>query len=148
MSDFIAALQQHPQILQLIGVVGFSLYITAFTLLQTGRICGNSVGYTCFVITAASCVLISLITAFNLAAFLIQASYVCIGLFGLARRYVLRRMRQSQMCQSKIRQPLAHPEPLRQSFAALRREARDRRTANPLVTQAGKSRAMSQAPLH
>jgi predicted membrane protein len=143
MSDFIAALQQHPQILQLIGVVGFSLYITAFTLLQTGRICGNSIGYTCFVVTAASCVLISLVTAFNLAAFLIQASYVCLGLFGLSRRYVLRKMRQSKMRQSQ-----SHPEPLRQSFAAMRREARDRRTANQLVTPVGKSRALSQASLH
>lgn len=138
MSDFIAALQQHPQILQLIGVVGFSLYITAFTLLQTGRICGNSVGYTCFVVTAASCVLISLVTAFNLAAFLIQSSYVCLGLFGLMRRYVLRKMRQSP----------PRPEPLRQSFAAMRRHARDRRSPNQLVTQASRRRGMSQAPLH
>ncbi|WP_083100317.1 CBU_0592 family membrane protein [Pseudophaeobacter leonis] len=143
MSDFIAALQQHPQILQLIGVVGFSLYITAFTLLQTGRICGNSVGYTCFVVTAASCVLISLVTAFNLAAFLIQASYVCLGLFGLSRRFVLRKMRQSKMRQSQ-----SQPEPLRQSFAAMRRHARDRRSPNQLVTQTGRRRGMSQAPLH
>jgi predicted membrane protein len=143
MSDFIAALQQYPQILQLIGVVGFSLYITAFTLLQTGRICGNSTGYTCFVVTAASCVLISLVTAFNLAAFLIQSSYVCIGLFGLLRRYVIRKTRQSSMRQS---QPQV--EPLRQSFAALRRSARERRSATQLLTQAERRGGMSQAPLH
>lgn len=114
MSDFISFLQNYPHILQVIGVFGFSLYITAFTLLQTGRICGNSVGYTCFVVTAASCVLISLVTAFNLAAFLIQSSYVCIGLFGLARRFVIRRMQQTRF----------HPTPMRQSFAATLRQSR------------------------
>lgn len=109
MRDFILFLQSYPQALQAIGVIGFSLYITAFTLLQTGRICGNSVGYTCFVVTAASCVLISLVTAFNLAAFLIQSSYVCIGLFGLTRRFVIKRFYQHA--------------PIRQSFAADMRQS-------------------------
>lgn len=114
MSDFILYLQSHPHILQAIGVIGFSLYITAFTLLQTGRICGNSVGYTCFVVTAASCVLISLVTAFNLAAFLIQSSYVCIGLFGLTRRFILKRISQNTFKHT----------PIRQSFAAEMRHSR------------------------
>jgi hypothetical protein len=134
MSNLISALQQHPDILQIIGVAGFSLYITAFTLLQTGRICGNSVGYTCCVVTAASCVLISLITAFNLAAFLIQSSYVCLGVFGLLRRYVIRKRDRST----------SQPAPLRQSFAAMRRNARNRRPAGPQVSQISETSALSQ----
>ena len=114
MRDFISFIQGYPQILQVIGVFGFSLYITVFTLLQTGRICGNSIGYTCFVVTAASCVLISLVTAFNLAAFLIQSSYDSISRFGLERRFVIRRMHQTRY----------HPAPIRQSFAAAMRQSR------------------------
>jgi hypothetical protein len=140
MSDLVFTFQQYPKVLQIIGVIGFSLYITAFTLLQTGRICGNSVGYTCFVITAASCVLVSLISAFNLAAFLIQASYVCLGLFGLSRRFVLNRGRHA----------CAEPEPLRQSFAAMRRQARDRtskpRSEDQEQTRASQARHMAPAP--
>ncbi|MDE4133037.1 hypothetical protein PXK00_07935 [Phaeobacter sp. QD34_3] len=113
MKDLISVLQGHPETLQAIGVFGFSLYITAFTLLQTGRICGNSAAYTCFVVVAASCVLISLVSAFNLAAFLIQSSYVCIGLFGLGRRLLIHRMKQD-----RYRSP-----PLRQSFAAAMRKS-------------------------
>lgn len=136
MSEIIFSLRQYPEVLQIIGVIGFSLYITAFTLLQTGRICGNSVGYTCFVVTAASCVLISLITAFNLAAFLIQASYVCLGMFGLSRRFVIHRMRQSK----------SEPEPLRQSFAAMRRQARQRRSADQPDRRRDRPKAMTSAP--
>ncbi len=138
MSDFVFTLRQYPEVLQIIGVIGFSLYITAFTLLQTGRICGNSVGYTCFVISAASCVLVSLISAFNLAAFLIQASYVCLGMFGLSRRFVLHKMRQSR----------SEPEPLRQSFAALHRQAKDRALdrARKRHLQPQSHRRVSQSP--
>lgn len=138
MSDIIFSLRQYPEVLQFIGVIGFSLYITAFTLLQTGRICGNSVGYTCFVVCAASCVLISLVSAFNLAAFLIQSSYVCLGLFGLTRRFVIRKMRP----------PKPEPEPLRQSFAAIQRQARQqrpKRTSRP-DSRPAKSRSMSPTP--
>ncbi|MEP2718889.1 hypothetical protein [Pseudophaeobacter sp.] len=135
MSELLFLLRQHPEMLQFIGVIGFSLYITAFTLLQTGRICGNSVGYTCFVVTAASCVLVSLVSAFNLAAFLIQASYVCLGLFGLMRRYVIRRMRFNRH----------EPEPLRQSFAAEVRQARQRRAVKTRAFRSDQSRSISQA---
>ena len=113
MRDLISILQGYPGTLQAIGVFGFSIYIAAFTLLQTGRICGNSATYTCFVVTAASCVLISLLSAFNLAAFLIQSSYVCIGLFGLARRFVIRRLNQNRY----------RPVSIWQSFAAAMRKS-------------------------
>ncbi|OIQ45289.1 MAG: hypothetical protein BM558_04380 [Roseobacter sp. MedPE-SW] len=136
MSDFILSLRQYPEVLQIIGVIGFSLYITAFTLLQTGRICGNSIGYTCFVISAASCVLISLISAFNLAAFLIQTSYVSLGLFGLSRRFVIHKLRQSK----------SEPEPLRQSFAAMRRQARQRHRTGQPDRQVARLRSMTSSP--
>lgn len=108
MRDLLIVLRQHPEALQMVGVIGFSLYITTFTLLQSGRLCGNGILYTSLIVTAASCVLISLITAFNLAAFLIQTSYVCIGFAGLMRRLLIKR-RQRLECDTPA---------LRQSFAA------------------------------
>ncbi len=91
MYEFLGVLRQYPEVLQTVGVIGFSLYILAFTCLQTGKLCGNSDLYAALVVCAASCVLISLTTAFNLAAFMIQFSYVLIGFFGLARRFFKRR---------------------------------------------------------
>lgn len=88
MYEFLDIIRQYPDALQKVGVFGFSLYILAFTCLQTGKVCGNSALYTGLVVCAATCVLISLASAFNLAAFLIQSSYVLIGVFGLTRRFV------------------------------------------------------------
>lgn len=85
-------LRQFPEVLQLIGILGFSLYIFTFSLLQAGKICGNSTRYACCIVVAASCVLLSLVTAFNLPAFLIQSSYIAIGLFGIVRRWLGRRV--------------------------------------------------------
>lgn len=136
MSDIILSLRQYPEVLQIIGVIGFSLYITAFTLLQTGRICGNSIGYTCFVISAASCVLISLISAFNLAAFLIQASYVSLGLLGLSRRFVIHKLKHTN----------SEPEPLRQSFAAMRRQARQRPRTGQTAQLMAQQRSLTSSP--
>lgn len=111
MPDILIFLRQFPETLQMVGVMGFSLYITTFTLLQSGRLCGNSPLYTSLIVTAASCVLISLVTAFNLAAFLIQASYVSIGIGGLLRRLFIKRRERME----------AYTPPLRQSFAATMR---------------------------
>lgn len=70
---------------ELIGVVGAFVYIGGFFLLQTGRICGNSVTYALSKVAAASLVLVSLATAFNLAACVIQIAYAAIGGSGMDR---------------------------------------------------------------
>lgn len=69
--------------LQMIGVIGSCTYVCVFFLIQSGRICGNGVLYPILQVFAASCVLSSLTTAFNLAAFIIQFSFILIALYGI-----------------------------------------------------------------
>ena len=66
-----------------IGVFGSFMYICGFGLVQTQIICGNGIKYCLIQISAATCVLISLQHAFNLASFLIQISFATIGILGL-----------------------------------------------------------------
>lgn len=70
-------------VLQCIGVLGSLTYVCVFFLVQSGRLCGNSVVYPCCLLIAATCVAASLSTAFNLAAFLIQVSFISISIFGI-----------------------------------------------------------------
>ena len=86
MIEFIEFLQRYPDILQAVGVVGFLAYIIGFKLVQTRHICGNGIPFALINVVAACLVLVSLIGAFNLASFLIQISYIAIGLFGIALR--------------------------------------------------------------
>lgn len=74
-------------VLQAVGVIGFIFYIAGFAALQFGLLDGNGSAYTILNILGASCVLLSLLSAFNLASLLIQVSWISIGLFGLARRF-------------------------------------------------------------
>ncbi len=78
--------KSNPDLAQLCGILGFGIYITSFLSVQTGRLCGNSIHFPMLQVTAASLVLISLTSAYNLASFLIQTSYICIGLFGICLR--------------------------------------------------------------
>ncbi len=93
MIEFLDYLRAFPDTLEAIGVVGFLTYIIGFKLVQTGHICGNGTTYALTNVIAASLVLISLVGAFNLASFLIQISYIAIGLFGIGLR--IRKARES-----------------------------------------------------
>jgi predicted membrane protein len=76
----------YPNLLQLVGVIGFLTYVIGFAMVQNEKICGNGVLYPASKVFAAICVLISLVGAFNLASCLIQLSYIVIGLYGIAVR--------------------------------------------------------------
>ncbi|QGX99240.1 hypothetical protein EI983_13585 [Roseovarius faecimaris] len=94
MSEFIEFLRAYPETLQTIGVVGFLTYIIGFKLVQTGHLCGNGVGFALTNVIAACLVLVSLVGAFNLASFLIQVSYILIGLYGIGMRLAKARRTQ------------------------------------------------------
>ncbi|MEP6021448.1 MAG: hypothetical protein ABJ251_23490 [Paracoccaceae bacterium] len=79
-------LQNYPEVTNGIGVVGFVVYIGSFSLVQAGHICGNGMAYALTNVVAASLVLLSLINAFNIASFLIQISFITIGLYGAGRK--------------------------------------------------------------
>ena len=76
--------------LQIVGVVGFLVYIFAFGGVQFGFLNGNGALYSLYNVIAASFVAISLIAEFNLSSALIQASWILIGLAGFAKRFVER----------------------------------------------------------
>lgn len=90
MSTLLDAMRAYPEILQACGVLGSILYVGGFALVQTGKICGNGALYPCNQLTAATLVLISLVGAFNLGAFLIQVGFLFFGAVGLARRLRMR----------------------------------------------------------
>ena len=70
-------------LLDMIGVVGFSLYVINYCLLTRHKLTSNSAIY--FVINgfAASFVLISLLGSFNLASAMIQAFWIVISLIAI-----------------------------------------------------------------
>lgn len=77
---------------QWLGIVGVGFYISSYLLLQVGLLRGASYTYTSMNLVGASLVLLSLMSAFNLASAIIQATWIVISIFGLARIYVLRNM--------------------------------------------------------
>lgn len=72
----------------LAGVAGFGIYVAAYALLQFGVFSGNSFAYTVSNTLAAALVLVSLIADFNLAAALIQVTWIAIGVVGMINRWI------------------------------------------------------------
>ncbi len=87
-------IRSYPDIAELIGIIGFMIYIGGFFSVQSGFMCGNGIAFPVVQVTAASFVLVSLTTAYNLPAFMIQTSYIAIGIFGITLR--LRRVRSNR----------------------------------------------------
>ncbi|WP_299842063.1 hypothetical protein [uncultured Roseovarius sp.] len=94
MQTIIEFIRSYPDIAELIGVIGFMIYIGGFFSVQSGFMCGNGIAFPMVQVTAASFVLVSLTTAYNLPAFMIQTSYIAIGIFGIVLR--LRRVRSNR----------------------------------------------------
>ena len=88
-------LYAYPELTDSIGIAGFFFYIISFCAVQTGKICGNGMIYVLANVAAATLVLISLINAFNIASFLIQISFISIGIYGVARKLQARRKGQN-----------------------------------------------------
>lgn len=97
----IEAMLTYPNLLQMIGVVGFLTYVIGFGLVQNEKVCGNGVVYPASKVFAAICVLISLVGAFNLASCLIQLSYIVIGLYGIAVRRKKSRLDNAAKAEAK-----------------------------------------------
>lgn len=68
---------------QLLGILGSVIYVGGYLLVQCGHLCGNSAAFTASKLLAACLVLLSLGTAFNVAAFVIQTSFIVISVYGL-----------------------------------------------------------------
>ncbi len=76
----------------MIGIVGVTLYLVSFFLLQIEQLRFDDYAYLFINIVAAILIMISLYAQFNLSAFLIEVVWAMISMMGVARR--LRRDRR------------------------------------------------------
>ncbi|MEC7763946.1 MAG: cyclic nucleotide-binding domain-containing protein [Pseudomonadota bacterium] len=81
-------------ILDGLGLFGAILYLGSYAALQFGLIRGSSVTYTILNLMAASAVLTSLFSQWNLSSAIIQTSWVVISIVGLARLWLMQRRLQ------------------------------------------------------
>ena len=70
------------------GTVGVGFYLGSYFLLQIGVIRGSGLTYALMNLAAASFVLISLMSEFNLFSAIIQVSWIVISVFGLTRLFI------------------------------------------------------------
>lgn len=78
-------------LLNYVGMAGALFYLSSYFLLQAGFIGGNSNTYTILNLIAATLVLFSLYTAFNVASLIIQVSWITISIYGMARMFFINR---------------------------------------------------------
>ena len=71
--------QDTETIFRIIGVIGFGLYVTNYSLLSSRVINSESAGFFLMNIIAAAFVLISNYVEFNLASVMIQLFWIAIG---------------------------------------------------------------------
>jgi predicted membrane protein len=69
-----------------IGVLGFMLYMTSYTLVTFQRIDSRGLLFFCLNTGAATFVLISLTQNFNLASMMIQIVWICLGIIAIVKR--------------------------------------------------------------
>jgi len=68
-----------------IGILGASILMIAFLLLQLGRLSSNTIVYSVLNAVGASLIVFSLLFNFNLSAFIIEVFWIAISLVGLFR---------------------------------------------------------------
>ena len=74
-----------------VGLVGTLMVLAAFFLLQAGRLHGNGITYQLLNLFGAGGVLVSLLGTFNVSVFLLEATWVLISGYGIARSFKARR---------------------------------------------------------
>ena len=79
---------------ELAGIIGFALYVMNYSLLTLRKLSGDSISYFVINFSAASLVLIGLMSSFNLASALIQGFWIAMSVIGISLR--LRRIRAAQ----------------------------------------------------
>jgi hypothetical protein len=67
------------------GLLGVALTLVAFYLLQAGRLRGDGLSYQLMNAFGAFAVLISLLYAFNLSAFVLEGLWLAISVYGIVR---------------------------------------------------------------
>ena len=70
-----------------IGILGTSMVLVAFLLLQSRRLHGNGIAYQLLNLFGAGGVLVSLSGKFNIAVFLLEAVWIAISVYGIVRTF-------------------------------------------------------------
>jgi hypothetical protein len=68
-----------------IGLLGVALILLAYFLLQAGRLRGNALPYQLLNALGAVLVMVSLLYAFNLSAFMMELAWLLVSIYGIAR---------------------------------------------------------------
>ena len=74
-----------------VGMAGTLMVLGAFALLQAGRLSGTGIAYQLLNLFGAGGVLLSLLGTFNVSVFLLEAAWVLISGYGIARSFKARR---------------------------------------------------------
>lgn len=74
----------------LAGLVGVVLIVIAYLLLQLNRLPSSAPSYSLLNAVGALLVMVSLIFSFNLSAFLMEAFWFLISLYGLLKKFISR----------------------------------------------------------
>jgi hypothetical protein len=75
------------------GLLGVAMTLVAFYMLQAGRLRGDGLGYQLMNAFGAFAVLLSLLYAFNLSAFVLEGLWLAISIYGIVRGRRQRRAR-------------------------------------------------------
>ena len=75
------------------GLFGVLLILLAYFLLQAGRMRGDALPYQLMNAAGAVLVLVSLLYAFNLSAFVMEAAWLAVSIYGIVRGTRARRSR-------------------------------------------------------
>ena len=74
-----------------VGLLGTVMILGAFALLQAGRLSGTGLAYQLLNLLGAGGVLVSLLGTFNPSVFLLEAAWMAVSLYGIARSFRARR---------------------------------------------------------
>lgn len=83
------------------GLVGAALIVVAYLMLQVGRMDARSVSYSALNGAGAAAILVSLYYDFNLGAFVIEAFWLAISLYGLLRAFAARLAKPNRVADSE-----------------------------------------------
>lgn len=78
-------------IFDVLGTIGVAMIIITYVLLQTGRLQSTQLSYSLLNAFGAALVLISLYYSFNLSAFIVEAFWLIISVYGIVRYFAGRK---------------------------------------------------------
>jgi hypothetical protein len=83
------------------GLIGVALVLLAYALVQLGRLKMDAGAALLMNFVGASLVLVSLLFRFNLAAFVVEAAWALLSLFGLVKLLIRRKADRSSASQDR-----------------------------------------------